>query len=88
MNNISGTLPPSLSALTVLESLGLDNNKLSGNLPPSLTALNSSLTHLALSTNNFTGEIPPVYSRLTALSSLSVSFEVLFFFFSSFLTSS
>lgn len=55
-NQLLGTLPPSLSDLSALTSLRLNNNQLSGNLPP-LSGL-TQLATLNLSNNQFSGAIP------------------------------
>ena len=56
-NNLSGTLPSSLSALTNLTQLFLINNQLSGSIPSSLSAL-TNLQNLILSNNQLSGSIP------------------------------
>ncbi|CAN5973526.1 unnamed protein product [Sphagnum jensenii] len=56
--NLTGTIPDSLSNLTMLTTLWLDDNSLQGPIPESLSAL-TNLVSLILSNNNFSGMIPP-----------------------------
>src|SRR5579863_1682615 len=55
-NNLNGTLPASISALTQLQSFNVSINSLSGAIPP-LSGL-SSLQSISLDTNKFSGPIP------------------------------
>ncbi|MBC3786715.1 putative Ig domain-containing protein [Spirosoma utsteinense] len=71
LNNLVGTLPASLSALTNLESLQLYNNRLSGSIPASLSAL-TNLRTLDLFSNELTGSIPASFSALTSLQFLNL----------------
>ena len=71
-NNLSGTVPASLSTLTKLASLDLSGNQLSGAIPPRLRGL-SELTTLDLSANRFSGQIPPRLGDLALLTSLDLS---------------
>ncbi|GAB4024626.1 leucine-rich repeat domain-containing protein [Spirosoma koreense] len=68
-NNLNGTLPTSLSALTSLQTLDLQSNNLSGTIPASLSTL-TSLQTLNLSVNSLSGSIPASLSALTALREL------------------
>ncbi|RAJ93002.1 Leucine-rich repeat (LRR) protein [Larkinella arboricola] len=65
-NGISGTIPESLSSLTNLQQLLLDNNQLSGSIPTSLGNL-TQLQSLLLNNNQFTGSIPTSLGNLTNL---------------------
>ncbi|XP_057435984.1 MDIS1-interacting receptor like kinase 2-like [Lotus japonicus] len=56
-NSINGTLPTSLSNLTLLEHLDISNNLLVGSLPSYFGQL-TNLLYLDLSCNNLTGTIP------------------------------
>ncbi|XP_020083554.1 probable LRR receptor-like serine/threonine-protein kinase At2g16250 [Ananas comosus] len=59
-SSVSGPLPPSLSALSLLQTLTLAHNNLSGPIPQTLWS--SPLPHLRLldlSDNNLTGSLPP-----------------------------
>lgn len=62
-NNLSGTLPSSLSALTNLQTLVLSNNNLSGPIPAGLSTL-TNLQILNLSDNNLRGCMPASLSAL------------------------
>ena len=68
-NNLSGTVPASLSTLTKLTLLDLSYNGLSGAIPPGLGGL-SLLTTLDLSTNGLSGAIPPELGDLSSLDAL------------------
>ena len=68
-NNLSGTVPASLSTLTKLTSLDLSYNGLSGAIPPGLRGL-SQLTTLDLSANGLSGAIPPELGDLSSLDEL------------------
>lgn len=61
-NNLSGTLPTSLSGLTALESLKLRNNNVSGTINNNLLNGLSSFEYLDLGENDFGGLVgfPPV----------------------------
>jgi len=61
--NMAGSLPSSLSNLTGLTILQLNENKLSGSIP----TLPASLTQLNLFTNELTGTVPALPSGLTEL---------------------
>ncbi|KAL0310082.1 UNVERIFIED_CONTAM: Leucine-rich repeat receptor-like protein kinase PXC2 [Sesamum radiatum] len=56
-NNLTGSIPPSLSSCSNLERLNFSSNRLSGQLPSGLWSL-SSLRLLDLSDNLLEGEIP------------------------------
>ena len=56
-NNLTGSIPPELGSLPMLQSLDLRNNNLGGPIPPEL-ANASNLERLFLAPNNFTGCIP------------------------------
>ncbi|MEM7084617.1 MAG: Two component regulator three Y domain protein [Bacteroidota bacterium] len=71
-NNISGTLPASLSALSELKVLELSFNKLSGPIPASFGDLKK-LELLALNGNNLSGSIPQSMTNLTSLKQLHLS---------------
>ena len=68
-NNLSGTVPASLSTLTKLTLLDLSYNGLSGAIPPGLRGL-SQLTTLDLSDNALSGAIPPELGDLSSLGAL------------------
>ncbi|KAL5574388.1 hypothetical protein UlMin_023985 [Ulmus minor] len=68
--NLQGTLPPELQALTELERLELQWNNISGSLP-SLSGL-SSLQVLMLSNNQFTSIPGDFFSGMTSLQSVEI----------------
>jgi hypothetical protein len=70
-NQLSGTIPSSLGALTALNGLWLWDNQLSGTIPSSLGAL-AALTGLYLNSNQMSFTIPSSLGTLTALTSLRV----------------
>ena len=63
---LAGELPDSLSALTDLRALSLQNNKLSSSLPSSIGSLQG-LRLLSLSVNDISGPIPASIARLSNL---------------------
>jgi|UniRef100_A0A2N9H0T2 serine/threonine protein kinase len=64
--NLSGTLSPSISNLTNLQIVLLQNNNISGPIPSELGRL-PKLHTLDLSSNNFTGQLPSTLSHLKSL---------------------
>ncbi|KAL2500461.1 receptor like protein 6 [Forsythia ovata] len=64
--NFSDSLPDSISNLTMLSRIELNNCKFSGKIPSTITNL-TELVYLDLSDNNFTGLIPqyPMLKKLT-----------------------
>merc|ERR1712176_545347 len=56
-NQLIGTVPPELGALTGLRQFRITGNRIAGNLPESLSAL-SELRVLRVDENDLTGEIP------------------------------
>ena len=71
-NDLTGSIPPELGALSKLEKLYLADNDLSGPIPSELGGL-PRLRRLLLSSNQLSGEIPPELGGLTALERLSLS---------------
>ena len=66
-NAVTGTIPPDIGKLTMLEVLGLyGNSLLIGPIPPELGNL-TMLTVLTLDNNNLSGPIPPELGNLTTL---------------------
>jgi hypothetical protein len=63
-NNLSGTLPHSLAALTRLEDFWVGKNTLKGILPPEYAHRTNLLT-INLSENQIEGTLPPAYSAWT-----------------------
>ncbi|XP_062189218.1 protein STRUBBELIG-RECEPTOR FAMILY 3-like isoform X3 [Phragmites australis] len=70
-NQLSGSIPNTLSSLTLLTSMSLNNNHLTGEIPDVFSAL-TGLANLDFSSNNLTGPLPPSMGNLTALTSLHI----------------
>lgn len=75
-NQLTGSLPYSLSTLTLLSDLIVDNNQLSGAIPDIFQGL-TGLVNLNLSFNNFSGPLPASMSDLSSLSSLRLQNNML-----------
>ncbi|MDE2965548.1 MAG: leucine-rich repeat domain-containing protein [Acidobacteriota bacterium] len=65
-NQLNGSIPPELAALSNLTSLNLRGNQLSGSIPTELSRL-SNLTSLDLRGNQLSGRIPSELGRLPNL---------------------
>ncbi|CAK9187842.1 unnamed protein product [Ilex paraguariensis] len=72
-NNLSGTVPESFGACSVLELLDISDNNFSGELPIGTFLKLSNLKDLVLSFNAFVGSLPESLSNLTNLETLDVS---------------
>lgn len=70
-NQLAGTLPPQIGALTNLRDLVLYENQLSGSIPAEVGQL-SNLTALYLGNNTFTGAVPSSIGSLKKLLVLHV----------------
>ena len=71
-NIVTGTIPPDIGRLTMLELLGLyGNSLLIGAIPPELGNL-TMLLLLLLNGNNLSGPIPPELGNLTTLTVLTL----------------
>ncbi|XP_022715945.1 protein STRUBBELIG-RECEPTOR FAMILY 3-like isoform X3 [Durio zibethinus] len=68
-NQFNGSIPATLSALTQLTYLFLDDNHLSDSIPDSFQQLKG-LVNLDLSRNNLTGQLPPSFGNLSSLTTL------------------
>ncbi|XP_022764033.1 protein STRUBBELIG-RECEPTOR FAMILY 3-like isoform X2 [Durio zibethinus] len=68
-NQFSGSIPDSLSSLTLLTDMSLNNNLLSGEIPDAFQSL-SGLINLDLSNNNLSGQLPPSMENLSRLTTL------------------
>ena len=69
---ISGTIPPSISILSKLQTLRFYNTKLTGTIPSSLGSL-AQLENLIISVNQLIGTIPSTLGSLSKLSWLLLS---------------
>jgi hypothetical protein len=69
--NLTGTIPPAISALPVLSDLRLFSNQLSGTIPP----LQGSLQFIYLGRNRFEGTLPAIYK--TKVEVLNVAYNSL-----------
>ncbi|GAY56720.1 hypothetical protein CUMW_174040, partial [Citrus unshiu] len=74
MNNLSGTIPESVSNCVELERIDLANNKLIGSIPEVLARL-PVLGVLDLSHNSLSGQIPAKFGSCSSLTVLNVSFN-------------
>ncbi|GMH30335.1 hypothetical protein Nepgr_032178 [Nepenthes gracilis] len=68
-NQFIGSIPDSLSTLTQLTDLSLNNNNLTGEIPDAFQQL-SGLINLDLSSNNFSGPLPSSMGNLSSLTTL------------------
>ena len=64
-NNLDGSIPPSLSALSNMSLLDLSGNNLQGTIPQEVGTL-TSLTTLDLSSNQMTGDVPLAVAEIGA----------------------
>ena len=71
-NNLTGSLPGSLSQLAQIQSIYLGQNSLSGPIPASFGQL-SNLLSLSLGINRLSGPIPPELGQLTRLQNLALN---------------
>lgn len=71
-NNLTGELPPSLSALTELQVLSLNQNGLTGAVPDFLSVL-TNLNEIRLDSNQFTGTLPDSIGNLKNLRVLNLA---------------
>ncbi|KAH8490462.1 hypothetical protein H0E87_022846 [Populus deltoides] len=68
-NNFTGSIPDSLSTLTLLKAMSLNDNFLSGEIPDAFQAL-PGLINLDLSNNNLSGQLPSSFIDLASLTTL------------------
>ncbi|KAF8409331.1 hypothetical protein HHK36_005406 [Tetracentron sinense] len=68
-NQFTGSIPGTLSSLTQLSDMSLNDNHLTGEIPDSFQAL-TSLINLDLSSNNLSGQLPPTLENLPSLTTL------------------
>ncbi len=65
-NNLTGTIPPEIGDLPMLEGLSLGANQLSGSIPPEIGNL-TNLIGLNLAINQLDGSVPPELGNLVNL---------------------
>ncbi|KAM0000984.1 putative non-specific serine/threonine protein kinase [Helianthus debilis subsp. tardiflorus] len=70
-NQLTGSIPDSLSSLGQMTDLHLNNNHLNGVIPDSFQQL-TPLINLDLSANNLSGPLPPSMASLSSLTTLDV----------------
>ncbi|CAD6219227.1 unnamed protein product [Miscanthus lutarioriparius] len=70
-DNISGTIPPSIGNLTLLEFLYMQDNFISGGIPLALSNL-TSLKVIEMSANKLTGQIPAELSNLRNIEAIDL----------------
>jgi Leucine-rich repeat (LRR) protein len=68
-NQLTGSIPMSLSKLQSLSAMSLNGNHLDGKLPDAFDSL-TGLVNLDISSNNFSGPLPPSLGSLTSLTTL------------------
>ncbi|KAE8689001.1 dicer-like protein 4-like isoform X1 [Hibiscus syriacus] len=74
MNNISGSIPESISDCHSLEMINLGSNHLTDNIPKELASL-PSLVFVDLSHNDLVGSIPVEFGKSSSLVLLNVSYN-------------
>ncbi|WOK91912.1 protein STRUBBELIG-RECEPTOR FAMILY 3-like [Canna indica] len=70
-NQFTGSIPSSLSNLTLLTDMSVNNNHLTGDLPDAFSSL-TGLINLDLSFNNLSGQLPASMGNLSSLTTLRV----------------
>ncbi|XP_038981671.1 protein STRUBBELIG-RECEPTOR FAMILY 3-like isoform X2 [Phoenix dactylifera] len=70
-NQFTGSIPSSLSKLTLLTDMSVNNNHLTGELPDAFQSL-TGLINFDLSFNNLTGQLPSSMGSLSSLTTLHV----------------
>ncbi|KAG6473209.1 hypothetical protein ZIOFF_067122 [Zingiber officinale] len=70
-NQFTGSIPSSLSQLTLLTDMSINNNQLSGDLPDVFSS-QTGLINLDLSFNNFSGPLPASMGNLSSLTTFHV----------------
>ncbi|PWA50046.1 leucine-rich repeat protein [Artemisia annua] len=71
-NDLSGSIPSELTALSALQSLNLSRNQLTGRIPEKIGGMKA-LESFDLSVNRLSGELPMSLSNLNFLSNFNVS---------------
>ncbi|KAM0833154.1 hypothetical protein ACQ4PT_064447 [Festuca glaucescens] len=75
-NDISGTIPPSLTNITVLKKISFAFNRIHGSIPDELAKLDG-LEILYVGSNNLVGRFPPAILNLTSLIGLGLNTNML-----------
>ncbi|XP_072951038.1 protein STRUBBELIG-RECEPTOR FAMILY 3-like isoform X1 [Typha angustifolia] len=70
-NQLTGSIPSSLSKLTVLSAMSVNENHLTGELPNAFQSL-TGLINLDLSSNNLSSQLPPSMGSLLSLTTLHI----------------
>ncbi|KAM0843118.1 hypothetical protein ACQ4PT_057923 [Festuca glaucescens] len=70
-NQLTGSIPSSLSRLTSLSAMSLNANHLDGELPDAFDPL-VGLVNLDISSNNFSGVLPPSVKNMSSLTTLRI----------------
>lgn len=70
-NQFTGSIPSSLSSLTELSAMSLNDNLLSGEIPDAFQNL-IGLINLDLSSNNLSGHLPPSLGNVSSLTTLRI----------------
>ncbi|XP_062178488.1 protein STRUBBELIG-RECEPTOR FAMILY 3-like isoform X2 [Phragmites australis] len=70
-NQLTGSIPSSLSKLKKLTAMSVNGNRLNGELPDAFDSL-IGLVNLDLSSNNLTGVLPPSMKNLASLTTLNI----------------
>uniref|UniRef100_A0A0D9XPJ4 Receptor kinase-like protein Xa21 n=1 Tax=Leersia perrieri TaxID=77586 RepID=A0A0D9XPJ4_9ORYZ len=71
VNNLSGTIPPSLGNITTLTKFGCAFNNIEGNIPTEFAKL-TKLQYLSVNTNNLAGSFQPAILNLSTLVNLDL----------------
>jgi Leucine-rich repeat (LRR) protein len=75
-NGVTGTLPPTISNLTALTLLSLQNNQIGGTIPSELGAL-PAIKEINFYINRLTGTIPPQLGNATTLIDIKMGSNLL-----------
>lgn len=70
-NQLTGSIPTSLSKLTSLSAMSLNANHLDGELPDAFDSL-VGLVNFDISSNNFSGVLPPSVKNMSSLTTLRI----------------
>ncbi|KAJ0976067.1 hypothetical protein J5N97_018032 [Dioscorea zingiberensis] len=70
-NQFTGSIPNSLSELTLLSDMSVNENHLTGDLPDAFQSL-TGLINLDLSSNNLSGQLPPSMGSMSSITTLHI----------------